>query len=105
MAKRPVYKSETVHFDRFSYDFVSLFGVNLLFIELEALEAISRKVYAAVSYNFPDGVQLIAPACVEEAFTVAEFNKAHNLESQAQLAKAEAAAKRAQRLETQLGGG
>ena len=105
VARRPVYKAETVHFDRFSYDFVSLFGVNLLFIELDQLEQIARKVYAAVSYNFPDGVQLIAPACVEEAFTAGEFSRAHNLESQAQLAKQEAAQRRAERLDSQLAGG
>ena len=35
IAKRPVYKAETVHFDRFSYDLISLFGVNLLFIEID----------------------------------------------------------------------
>ena len=35
VAKRPVYKSETVFFDRFCYDFVSIFGVNLLFIEIK----------------------------------------------------------------------
>ena len=38
VAKRPVYKSETVHFDRFCYDLVSMFGINILFIELEHLE-------------------------------------------------------------------
>jgi len=54
IAKRPVYKAETVHFDRFCYDFISLFGVNILFLEIEHLELIIRKVYSCVSYNFTD---------------------------------------------------
>lgn len=54
IAKRPVYKAETVHFDRFCYDFISLFGVNILFLEIEHLEQIIRKVYLCVSYNFSD---------------------------------------------------
>ena len=35
VAKRPVYKSDTIFFERFCYDVVSLFGVNILFLELE----------------------------------------------------------------------
>lgn len=54
IAKRPVYKAETVHFDRFCYDFISLFGVNILFLEIEHLEQIIRKVYSCVSFNFSD---------------------------------------------------
>jgi len=54
ISKRPVYKAETVHFDRFCYDFISLFGVNILFLEIEHLELIIRKVYSCVSYNFTD---------------------------------------------------
>jgi hypothetical protein len=52
VAKRPVYKGETVFFDRFCYDLVSLFGVNILFIDIHKLELILRKIYHAVSYNF-----------------------------------------------------
>ena len=52
VAKRPVYKGETVFFDRFCYDLVSLFGVNILFIDIHKLELILRKVFHAVSYNF-----------------------------------------------------
>jgi hypothetical protein len=55
VAKAPVYKSETVFFERFCYDFVSLLGVNILFLEIEQLELIIRKVYSNVSYNF-DGL-------------------------------------------------
>ena len=52
VAKSPIYKSETVYFDRFCYDFVSLFGVNILFLEIEQLELIIRRVFNCVSYNF-----------------------------------------------------
>ena len=52
VAKRPVYKSEAVFFERFCYDYVSLYGVNILFLELNDLELITRKVYTSASYNF-----------------------------------------------------
>ena len=35
IAKRPLYKKLNVFFDRFCYDFISLFGVNLLFLEID----------------------------------------------------------------------
>ena len=78
VAKIPVYKSETVHFDRFCYDLVSMFGVNILFIDIENLEHIIRRIYKCVSYNFEassgyEGILLRSPECVEEAFTHAEF--------------------------------
>ena len=50
-AKRPIYKKLNVFFDRFCYDFISLFGVNLLFLEIEQIEMIARKVYGAVSFT------------------------------------------------------
>lgn len=87
VAKRPIYKAETVFFDRFCYDFVSLFGVNILFLEIQHLELISRKVYSSISYNFDSscsqgpGLCLIALECVETQFTEEELvtskNKLH----------------------------
>ena len=87
VAKRPIYKAETVFFDRFCYDFVSLFGVNILFLEIRHLELISRKVYSSISYNFDSscsqgpGLCLIALECVETQFTEEELvtskNKLH----------------------------
>lgn len=75
VAKHPVYKAETVFFERFCYDFVSLFGVNILFLEIEQLELIIRQVYASVSYNFEgDGLRLRAPECVDPAFNEDDFN-------------------------------
>ena len=52
VARSPEYKAETVFFDRFCYDFVSLLGVNLLFMEINHIENIIRKVFTSVSYNF-----------------------------------------------------
>jgi hypothetical protein len=42
IAKKPEYKQETVFFDRFCYDFISLLGVNLLFLDIKNLEQIVR---------------------------------------------------------------
>ena len=86
MAKRPVYKSDTVFFDRFCYDFVSLFGVNLLFLEAKQLEMITRRVYTSISYNFDfevdkgvkpppgeGGLRLLAPESITSCFTQTEM--------------------------------
>ena len=76
IAKRPVYKAETVHFDRFCYDLISLFGVNLLFIELEQLQDIIRKIYSTVSFTQDGVVMLLATECIKEAFTDEQLNEA-----------------------------
>ena len=78
VAKRPTYKSDAVFFERFCYDYVSLFGVNILFLELEQLELITRKVFTSVSFNFDGiteegGIQLRTYDCVEPAFTEDKF--------------------------------
>lgn len=83
VAKRPDYRSETVFFDRFCYDFVSLLGVNLLFMDVKHLEGITRRVFTTVSYNFDfevqkgvkankgeSGLRLVALECVRTAFTL-----------------------------------
>lgn len=82
MAKKPDYKCETVFFDRFCYDFVSLLGVNLLFLDAKNLEMIIRKVHTGVSYNFDievkkgvkplkgeTGIRLVALECIKPQFT------------------------------------
>lgn len=88
VAKLPHYKAETVRFERFCYDFVSLFGVNILFLEAQQLEQIARKVYSAVTFNFgiviikgedepnsEGGLRLIDLSCVEAAFTDEDFEQ------------------------------
>lgn len=80
VAKAPIYKSETVFFERFCYDFVSLLGVNILFLEIEQLELIIRKVYSHVSYNFSGmnedgGIQLRDYSCIDSAFQEEVFVK------------------------------
>ena len=78
VAKRPVYKQDAVFFERFCYDYVSLFGVNILFLELDQLELITRKVYSCISFRFdgitPEGgIQLRDFDCIEPAFTEDKF--------------------------------
>jgi hypothetical protein len=80
VAKAPVYKQDTVFFDRFCYDYVSLFGINILFLDVTQLELITRKVYSSISYNFSfeaksanEGVGLIALECIRPAFKMEEL--------------------------------
>lgn len=83
VAKRPQYKADTVFFERFCYDFVSLLGVNLLFVDIKNLDAIVRKVYSVCSYNFDfkvaksdkprfkeGGLRLVSLESVQPAFTM-----------------------------------
>jgi hypothetical protein len=75
VAKKPTYKQDVVFFERFCYDYISLFGVNILFLDIHQLELITRKIYSAVTFNFnaktnqPGGVQMRAYECIEPAFT------------------------------------
>ena len=85
VAKKPSYKAETVHFDRFCYDFISLFGVNLLFTDINQMENIIRKVYSSVSYNFDGIVKLRSLACIEEAFNEKELTVAHTMDETNQI--------------------
>ena len=93
VAKRPIYKAETVFFDRFCYDYISLFGVNILFLEIKDLEMITRRIYSNISYNFDKevmkgvkappgqgGLRLLALECIQPVFTQQEL-----LESQKNL--------------------
>lgn len=86
VAKPPSYKAETVYFDRFCYDFISLFGVNILFLDIPNLEEIIRKVYVSVSYNFDiiiikgedeersqGGLRLIDIECIQSPFSEEHF--------------------------------
>lgn len=49
------------------YDLISMFGLNLFYIELPTLELMIRRVYHAVSYR--DGFTLKLLATVNPAFT------------------------------------
>ena len=37
------------------YDLISMFGLNLFYLEIDTLELMLRKVYRAVSFNFEAG--------------------------------------------------
>lgn len=45
VAKMFEYKKKSVPFERFTYDLISLFGINLLYIECQDMELILRKLF------------------------------------------------------------
>ncbi len=57
------------------YDLISMFGLNLFYIELPTLEFLIRKVYLAISYKDKQKVKLLALDSVRPAFTEEQFNK------------------------------
>ena len=61
------YGATNVFYPRFMYDLISMFGLNLFYIELPTLELMIRKVYHAVSFR--DGLTLKLLANVNPAFT------------------------------------
>ena len=69
VAKIGEYKKPTVTFERFCYDLISLFGINLLYIELQEMELILRKLFQNVTFNFNNKVLLREVNDVDEAFT------------------------------------
>ncbi len=54
------------------YDLVSLFGVNLFYLDISILEMLVRKVYLAVSFRDSDNKVKLKSA-VKPAFTEEEF--------------------------------
>ena len=56
------------------YDLISMFGLNLFYIELPTLEFLIRKVYLAISYKDKQKVKLLAFDSVRPAFTEEQFN-------------------------------
>ena len=76
VARRPLYKSPYVKFERFIYDVISLFGVNLLYIEIQTLEALMRTLFKNVSYNFDGKVQFRCLEDVDPAFTDEKYMEA-----------------------------
>lgn len=56
------------------YDLISMFGLNLFYIELPTLEFLIRKVYVAVSYKDGQQLRLLALDSVRPAFTEEQFN-------------------------------
>lgn len=65
------YGSTHVFYPRFMYDLISMFGLNLFYIELPTLEFMIRKVYHAVSFKSSSQVKLLQN--VRPAFTENEF--------------------------------
>ena len=43
--------ASNVFYQRFMYDLISMFGLNLFYIELPTLEFLIRKVYLAISFK------------------------------------------------------
>lgn len=56
------------------YDLISMFGLNLFYIELPTLEFLIRKLYVAVSYKDGQQLRLLALDSVRPAFTEEQFN-------------------------------
>jgi hypothetical protein len=58
------------------YDVISMFGINLFYIEVTTLEMLIRRVFQAISFKQIDGkVRLLSLASVKAAFTTDEFTK------------------------------
>lgn len=66
---------------------ISMFGLNLFYIDERTLESLLRHVFKAISYPFEDRVRLRDISCVEEAFTEDELNELIAKESKANTAE------------------
>ena len=82
VARLDTFKGNSVHFNRFVYDLISMFGLHLFYVEVPQLEILLRKVYQAMTYNFEaDKVLLKQEQDILEAFTEDDFDKAFHLHS------------------------
>lgn len=73
------YGSNNVFYPRFMYDLISMFGLNLFYIELPTLEFLIRRVYQAISYKTPDNkIRLLSQDSIKPAFTEEEYFRVIN---------------------------
>lgn len=75
MARRGTYKKPHVFFERFVYDLISMFGLNLFYIEPPTLEFLLRRVFKAISAPIDGHVRLIRLEDVTPAFTEEEYEQ------------------------------
>ena len=81
VARNEVYKNDKVYFSRFLYDIISMFGLHLFYIEVQTLELLLRRVYAAITHKFEAGKPALRRVIdVEPAFTETEFQEALELQ-------------------------
>jgi hypothetical protein len=50
VAREETYKNAYVFYERFVYDLVSMFGLNLFYIEIGTLELLLRQLYRKVTF-------------------------------------------------------
>ena len=73
------YGSNNVFYPRFMYDLISMFGLNLFYIELPTLEFLIRRVYQAISYKTPEKrIRLLSQDSIRPAFTEEEYYRVIN---------------------------
>jgi hypothetical protein len=65
--------TQNVFYQRFVYDLISMFGLNLFYIDIKTLEFLVRRVYASISYNFQGQIKLRRLQDIEPSFTEDEF--------------------------------
>jgi len=77
VARLDTYKQGTgnVFYQRFVYDLISLFGLNLFYIDLATLEFLLRGVYRVISHAFGTKIMLRHPDDVKPAYTQEEIIK------------------------------
>lgn len=69
------YGSTNVFYPRFMYDLISMFGLNLFYIELPTLEFLMRRVYGAISFKENNQIKLLTLDSVRPAFSEEEYNQ------------------------------
>jgi hypothetical protein len=74
--------SQNIFYARFVYDLISMFGLNLFYIELPTLEFLVRKVFQAVTFKFDGRLRIRSLADVKPAFTEEEYNLALEIQQQ-----------------------
>ena len=72
----PLYSGTNIFYPRMMYDLISMFGINLFYIEIATLELLIRKVYQAISYrDEANKTKLLCLDSVKAAFTTEEYEK------------------------------
>ena len=76
VARQETYRNMFVFFDRFVYDLISMFGLNLFYIDVATLEMLLRILYRSVTFYRQGRVRLRRLEDICPAFTEQEFEDA-----------------------------
>lgn len=68
LQNKPEYRKNYIPFDRFSFDIISLMGINLLRLKPDQIELVIRMAFHSITFNYNGRLQLLDQDQIESAW-------------------------------------